>query len=232
MFAGKFLSGTLRATLQAVVLLALGFAVAEGGRPVGLRAVDGVFSILVAAAVSAVGLVIGAAARTRDQAIWAAVFFTMFMTIFGGTFFAVSDGPLAVIAQVHYQPLRYRGDGEYSFVGASLSERASGPGDHGRGYGRRPGCGASRCSGRRKGDGSVRVVIRQAMLIAVKDTRIFFKDKFAVGFAFLFPFLFVIGFSLALRGQGPEDEPLQLVLATQEDQRMACKRAARPGVGG
>lgn len=54
------------------------------------------------------------------------------------------------------------------------------------------------------------------MLIAVKDTRIFFKDKFAVGFAFLFPFLFVIGFSLALRGQGPEDEPLQLVLATQE----------------
>ena len=54
------------------------------------------------------------------------------------------------------------------------------------------------------------------MLIAVKDTRIFFKDKFAVGFAFLFPFLFVIGFSLALRGQGPEDEPLRLVLATQE----------------
>ena len=62
----------------------------------------------------------------------------------------------------------------------------------------------------------MRVVIRQAILIAVKDTRIFFKDKFAVGFAFLFPFLFVIGFSLALRGQGPEDEPLQLVLATQE----------------
>ena len=62
----------------------------------------------------------------------------------------------------------------------------------------------------------MRVVLRQAMLISVKDTRIFFMDKFAVGFAFLFPFLFVIGFSLALRGQGPEDEPLQLVLATQE----------------
>ncbi len=60
------------------------------------------------------------------------------------------------------------------------------------------------------------MVLRQAMLISVKDTRIFFMDKFAVGFAFLFPFLFVIGFSLALRGQGPEDEPLQLVLATQE----------------
>ena len=62
----------------------------------------------------------------------------------------------------------------------------------------------------------MRVALRQAMLIAVKDTRIFFKDRFAVGFAFLFPFLFVIGFSFALRGQGPEDEPLQLVLATQE----------------
>ena len=62
----------------------------------------------------------------------------------------------------------------------------------------------------------MRVVLRQATLIAVKDTRIFFRDKFAVGFAFLFPFLFVIGFSLALRGQGPEDEPLRLVVATQE----------------
>ena len=62
----------------------------------------------------------------------------------------------------------------------------------------------------------MRVVLRQATLIAVKDTRIFFRDKFAVGFAFLFPFLFVIGFSLALGGQGPEDEPLRLVVATQE----------------
>ncbi len=62
----------------------------------------------------------------------------------------------------------------------------------------------------------MRVVLRQATLIAVKDTRIFFKDRFAVGFAFLFPFLFVIGFSFALRGQGPEDEPLRLVVATQE----------------
>ncbi len=62
----------------------------------------------------------------------------------------------------------------------------------------------------------MRVVLRQATLIAVKDTKIFFKDRFAVGFAFLFPFLFVIGFSLALRGQGPEDEPLQLVLTIQE----------------
>ena len=64
----------------------------------------------------------------------------------------------------------------------------------------------------------MRVVIQQAMLIAVKDTRIFFKDRFAVGFAFLFPFLFVIGFSLALRGQGPEDEPLRFAITTQDSE--------------
>ena len=98
LFAGKFISGTLRATLQAVILLALGFAILRVGDLLDFAQLAG-FSVLVASAVSAVGLVIGAAARTRDQAIWAAVFFTMFMTIFGGTFFAVSDGPLAVVAR-------------------------------------------------------------------------------------------------------------------------------------
>ncbi len=98
LFAGKFLAGTLRATFQAVILLALGFSALRVGDASDFAQLIA-FSILVAAAVSAVGLVIGAAARTRDQAVWAAVFFTMFMTIFGGTFFAVADGPLAVIAR-------------------------------------------------------------------------------------------------------------------------------------
>ena len=98
LFAGKFLSGTLRATFQAVILLGLGFAALRIGDVSDFVQLIA-FSVLIAAAVSAVGLVIGAAARTRDQAIWAAVFFTMFMTIFGGTFFAVADGPLAVVAR-------------------------------------------------------------------------------------------------------------------------------------
>jgi ABC-type multidrug transport system permease subunit len=51
-----------------------------------------VFALLVAASVSAVGLVIGAVSKTRDQAAWTAVFFTMFMTVFGGTFFELSEG--------------------------------------------------------------------------------------------------------------------------------------------
>ena len=99
LFLGKFLAGVARATFQALVLLALAFAV--------LRVADAwaffqtiAFSLLFAAAVSAIALLIAAMARTRDQAIWVAVFFTMFMTIFGGTFFEVSDpGPLAVLSR-------------------------------------------------------------------------------------------------------------------------------------
>ncbi len=61
------------------------------------------------------------------------------------------------------------------------------------------------------------VIARQSLLIAAKDTKIFFKDRFAVGFSFLFPFLFIVGFSLALSGQGPTDSQLVFTAATQEE---------------
>ena len=61
------------------------------------------------------------------------------------------------------------------------------------------------------------VIVRQTLLMAAKDTRVFFKDKFAVGFAFLFPFLFVIGFSFALGDIGSSDDDLELAISTQED---------------
>ncbi len=127
LFAGKFLSGTLRATFQAVILLALGFAALRVGDALDFAQLV-VFSILVAAAVSAVGLVIGAAARTRDQAIWAAVFFTMFMTIFGGTFFVVADGPLAVIARFTINHYAIEAMEEMLSSGAGLSEEVVGLG--------------------------------------------------------------------------------------------------------
>ena len=60
-------------------------------------------------------------------------------------------------------------------------------------------------------------VLRQAFLIASKDTRVFFKDRFAMAFAFLFPFIFIVGWSAALSGQGPGDEPLNITLVTRED---------------
>ena len=99
MFLGKFLSGVLRAELQAVVLLSLAFLVLRIGDALAFVELL-VLSLLVSAAVSAIGLVIGAVARTRDQAIWAAVVFTMFMTVFGGTFFDVAAaGPLEMLSR-------------------------------------------------------------------------------------------------------------------------------------
>ena len=59
-------------------------------------------------------------------------------------------------------------------------------------------------------------ILRQALLLASKDTRIFFRDRAAMTFAFLLPFIFVIGFSLALRDVGPENESLRFTVATQE----------------
>ena len=58
--------------------------------------------------------------------------------------------------------------------------------------------------------------IRQSLILAGKDTKIFFRDRFAVVFAFAFPLLFTLGFTLALGGILPEDEPLQVTLVTQE----------------
>ena len=99
LFLGKFLAGASIAALQALILLALAFLVLQvAGVTVFVEAM--VFALLIAAAVSAAGLVIGSLARTPDQANWIAVFFTMAMTVFAGTFFDVGDsGPLALISR-------------------------------------------------------------------------------------------------------------------------------------
>ena len=92
-FAGKFLSGVARAMFQTVVMLALAFVVF---RPGGLLTFVEllVFALLAAAAFTSVSLVIGAVARTRNQAAWAAVFFTLLMVVFSGTFFVITEGTL------------------------------------------------------------------------------------------------------------------------------------------
>ena len=59
-------------------------------------------------------------------------------------------------------------------------------------------------------------VLRQALWMAHKDTRIFFRDRFAAGFMFLLPFVFTFGFSLALSDLGRDDDVLELFVATQE----------------
>ena len=93
LFAGKFLSGVARAMFQTVVMLSLAFVVFRPGGPLAFVELLA-FALLAAAAFTGVSLVIGAVARTRNQAAWAAVFFTLLMVVFGGTFFEIADGTL------------------------------------------------------------------------------------------------------------------------------------------
>ena len=90
LFAGKFLAGVSRGMLQTVVLLVLAFVVLRIAGPVAL-AQSAVLALVVSMTASAIALVIATAARTEDQATWGAVFITMFMTVFGGTFFPIGD---------------------------------------------------------------------------------------------------------------------------------------------
>ncbi len=93
LFAGKFLSGLARAMLQTVVMLSLAFAVFRPAGPLAFVEMLA-FALLAAAAFTGVSLVIGAVARTRNQATWAAVFFTLLMVVFSGTFFEIVEGTL------------------------------------------------------------------------------------------------------------------------------------------
>ena len=93
LFVGKFLSGVARAMFQTVVMLSLAFVVFRPGGPLAFAELLA-FALLAAAAFTAVSLVIGAVARTRNQAAWAAVFFTLLMVVFSGTFFVITEGSL------------------------------------------------------------------------------------------------------------------------------------------
>ena len=99
LFIGKFLAGLSRGMLQVMVLMGLAFLVFRIAGPlVFLQSM--VLAIVVAASVSALGLTIATLARSQEQATWSSVFFTMFMTIFGGTFFPVPDaGVLGILSR-------------------------------------------------------------------------------------------------------------------------------------
>ena len=93
LFAGKLLSGVMRAMFQTVVMLSLAFVVFRPGGPLAYVELLA-FALLAAAAFTSVSLVIGAVARNRNQAAWAAVFFTLLMVVFSGTFFQITEGTL------------------------------------------------------------------------------------------------------------------------------------------
>ena len=98
LFLGKFSAHVLRGTVQSLILLVPVFALLRVGGVSGFVQVA-LMCVLVAAAVSGFALLIASLARTRDQASWSAVFLTMFMTIFGGTFFDVGDGLMEVLSR-------------------------------------------------------------------------------------------------------------------------------------
>ena len=58
--------------------------------------------------------------------------------------------------------------------------------------------------------------LKQMLFIALKDLRLFFKDRGALFFFILFPLLFVVMFNFVLSGVGSEDDRLELHIATQE----------------
>ena len=72
-----------------------------------------------------------------------------------------------------------------------------------------------------QGDEPMSRVISQALLMSVKDTKIFFTNRFAVAFALAFPFLFILGFTLALGDVGPEDEQLVFFVASEDSGEIA-----------
>jgi ABC-2 type transport system permease protein len=58
--------------------------------------------------------------------------------------------------------------------------------------------------------------LRQIWFIAMKDLKIFTRDRWSVFFFIVFPFLFIVMFSFLLRGAGGGDARLELHLATRE----------------
>jgi ABC-2 type transport system permease protein len=58
--------------------------------------------------------------------------------------------------------------------------------------------------------------LRHIWFIALKDLKLFSKDRGALFFFILFPFLFIVMFNFILSGVGSEDNRLELHLVTQE----------------
>jgi len=98
LFVGKFLAGLSRGFAQALVLLVLTYIVFQLFTPLSFVECL-VITLILSAAASALGLIIGSIARTEDQAAWIAVVFTMTMVMLGGTFFEIPEN-LEIIGRI------------------------------------------------------------------------------------------------------------------------------------
>jgi ABC-2 type transport system permease protein len=108
LFSGKFMANTLRGFLQTLILFLLAYAVFQLFTP--LSFFQSLFiAVLFSAAATALGLVIGTLARSENQAVWIAVFFTVAMSMIGGTFFTIEPG--SVLATIsHFSLNTYAND--------------------------------------------------------------------------------------------------------------------------
>ncbi len=100
LFTGKFLANMARGFVQIFILLALAYAVFQMFTPLSFLE-SLLITLVYIAAVSTLGLIIGSLARSEDQATWIAVFFTMTMTMLGGTFFPIAEGSvLSMVSKI------------------------------------------------------------------------------------------------------------------------------------
>ena len=93
LFIGKFVAGILRGFIQTLILLILAYIVFRVFTPFSFLG-SLLIAIIFSAAASALGLVIAVIVRTEDAATWIGVFFTMVMTMLGGTFFPIPKGSI------------------------------------------------------------------------------------------------------------------------------------------
>ena len=125
LFVGKFMASVGRAMVQALILLSLAFAILRVADAAALAQVV-VFSLLIAAAVSSLGLVVAGMARTQEQATWGSVFLTMTMTVFSGTFVSVGEtGVLAFLSKLTLN--KYAIDGIHGILAGSDGLAGQGP---------------------------------------------------------------------------------------------------------
>jgi ABC-2 type transport system permease protein len=91
LFFGKFLAGVLRGFIQTLTLMTLSWAVFRIFTPFSFVETL-LIALLFATACSAIGLLITSIAHTGEASTWVGVFFTMTMTMLGGTFFTITKG--------------------------------------------------------------------------------------------------------------------------------------------
>ncbi|RJQ06675.1 MAG: ABC transporter permease [Bacillota bacterium] len=101
--AGQWLGTLSKGLLQVVFLFGLAWVAFRIFTPASFAALLA-FGVIAIVSVSGLGLVIAAISKTPEQANWIAVFFTMIMTVLGGSFFDVSGakGALAVLSRLTY----------------------------------------------------------------------------------------------------------------------------------